>query len=128
MNVEITLTQEGAAAIARLAAFPSRMLPAVARGLDTGLEVALGQATARRFTGKGPFPVSAKRLGVVSGRLRASLRRSAARVEGDTVKASVGSNVVYFGVHEFGFAGTVAVRAHKRVRVYEGEQIGRAHV
>lgn len=116
MQVEITLTQAGAAAIARLSAFPARMLPAVARGLDRGLELALGQATAKRFTGKGPFAVSEKRLGVVSGRLRASLRRSAARVEGDSVRAAVGTNVRYFGIHEFGFNGTVNVKAHKRVR------------
>jgi phage gpG-like protein len=123
MQIEIALTAEGQRAMAGIAAFPDRLLPAIARGVDMGLELALGQTIARRFTGKGPFPVSDKRLGVVSGRLRMSLRRSPAQVQGDVVRAAIGTNVKYFGVHEFGFEGSVQVKAHNRTRTKAGEPV-----
>jgi phage gpG-like protein len=121
VQLDVSLTREGAEAIARFSAFPARLLPTLARGLDTGLELALARTTATRFVGKGPFPVADKRLGIVTRRLSTSLRRSAAVISGDTISARIGTNVKYFGIHEFGFNGTVAVRAHARVRVYAAE-------
>lgn len=68
----------------------------------------------RRFTGKGPFPVAAHRLGVVSGRLRKSLEITEPKLKGRTITFSAGGTVSYFDVHEFGFSGTVRVARHFR--------------
>lgn len=55
-------------------------------------------------------------LGVRTGRLRRSVRPSKARVVAGGVVSSIGSNVKYMGVHEFGFDGEVEVRPHARKR------------
>lgn len=115
MKIDLQLSPEGEHTMAKLAAYPERMRAAICKGLDLGLQVALDQTTKNRFSGKGPFPYAEHRLGVIDGRLRASLRRVPAKVEQTTITAAIGSNVKYFGIHEFGFDGTVQVRAHQRV-------------
>lgn len=59
---------------------------------------------------------------IKSGRLMASISRKAYRD-----RAEVGTNAVYAAIHQFGFEGTVGVRAHRRkVRsrdVREGKRI-----
>lgn len=115
--------------IARMKSAPADMLAAIARGMDKGLALALGQITRDRFTGKGPFDPSLHKLGVGQGktgnRLRSSLRWNVtglpgqpggqpSQVAGNTISGSVGSNVAYAGVHEYGFSGTVNVRAFTR--------------
>lgn len=114
MKLNLTLSSAAQTVIRRVGGMGAQFAPAIARGLDGGLEYALGKVAASRFTGRGPFPVGEHRLGVVSSRLRTSLRRSKATVNGGIVRASVGSNVTYFSPHEFGFSGTVSVRAHAR--------------
>lgn len=81
------------------------VLRAVAREVDTQTQLTVGHITAKRLTGTGPFPVSEHRLGVRTGHLRRSLRGTSAVVEGDTVTSTIGSNVKYAGIHEFG--GTI---------------------
>jgi phage gpG-like protein len=53
-------------------------------------------------------------LHVRTGRLRRSIN-VALTASGNAVVGSVGTNVAYAGVHEFGFDGTVTVRAHLRL-------------
>jgi phage gpG-like protein len=53
-------------------------------------------------------------LRVVSNRLRSSVRASEAQIVGNMVVSSIGSNVKYARVHEFGFDGQVTVREHMR--------------
>lgn len=104
---------------------PQEMLAAIARGMDKGLALALGKITRERFTGKGPFPVGERRLGVRSNRLRSSLRWNVtglpgqaggepSRIAGQTVTGSMGTNAEYAGVHEYGFSGEVQVRSFRR--------------
>ena len=104
---------------------PQEMLTAIARGMDKGLALALGKITRERFTGKGPFPVGDRKLGVRSNRLRSSLRWNVtglpgqaggepSRIDGNTISGSMGSNVEYAGVHEYGFSGEVQVRSFRR--------------
>lgn len=95
---------------------PEAALQAIRRGMNTGLELISSRILTERLTGKGPFPVSAHQLGVRSGRLRQSVRTTAARINGLEVVGSIGSRVVYAAAHEFGFTGTVQVKAHQSTR------------
>lgn len=95
-------------------AAPGRILQAIARTMDLENERLISQIVRQRLTGQGPFDPSQNRLGVRTNRLRSSLRRSNARVEGANVVSSIGSNVAYLAAHEFGFDGDVTVRAHTR--------------
>lgn len=128
-QIKIEIGPEGQALLARLRIAPERIMPAIQRGMDYGAAIALGHITRERFFGKGPFPVIEGKLGVGhkrGGRLRQSLRWNSTGlpgkttggtpsiISGGTVTASMGSNVEYFGAHEFGFNGSVTVRAHTR--------------
>lgn len=100
---------------------PSAMLDAlvqpneeIRKALSLGLDLLAKQAAKERFRGKGPFPVSQNRLGVVSGRLVQDLYGADARITADGYTGQVGSRLEYFGAHEVGFSGTVQVPAHTR--------------
>jgi phage gpG-like protein len=93
-----------------------RASEAVRKAIDLGMLELVQVAMKDRFTGKGPFPVSQKKLGVVSGRLRRDLHTEAARPIATGFSARIGSNVEYFAAHELGFSGTVQVKAHQRSR------------
>lgn len=60
----------------------------------------------------GPRP---KRLGVVTGRLRSNISAKVEKNNGETITATMGTNVVYGKVHEYGFKGTVNIPAFQRV-------------
>jgi hypothetical protein len=94
-----------------------RMAEGVRRGLDRANLIVLSRVQRSRFTGVGPFPVPQQKLGHRSRRLIRSLGASRAIVrQASTLRvgSGIGSNVAYFGVHEFGFEGAVAVPAHQR--------------
>ncbi len=125
MSVAIAFDERSQELVRALRGLPQEMIEAVARGMYKGLALALGKITRSRFTGKGPFPVPQGRLGVRSNRLRSSLRWNVtgqpgqaggerSRIEGNTVTGSMGSNVEYAGVHEYGFTGEVQVRSFRR--------------
>jgi hypothetical protein len=87
---------------------------ALLRGVNEGNAQLLGRINKERLTGQGPFPVPQKRLGVVSGRLRRSMRFSRPTFQRGVLRTAVGSNVSYFGRHEFGGSGQqVRVKAHR---------------
>lgn len=88
---------------------PERMLRAIAGALDLENELTVGHIQATKLSRRGR-----NTLGVVNNRLRSSVRPSRARIAGDKVVSSIGSNVRYAGVHEFGFSGRVTVKAHTR--------------
>ncbi len=115
MSVAISLTKDAEGLMKKLADYPAEMSRALARGLDKANALVTGEMTRNRFTGKGPFPVDEGKLGVRSGRLRSSLRRSKAAINSDgSVVGSIGTNVEYMAAHEYGFEGEVNVRAHRR--------------
>jgi hypothetical protein len=125
-QLSITFDARSQETIRYMQAMPQEMLKAIARGMDKGLALALGKITRERFTGKGPFPVGDRKLGVRSNRLRSSLRWNVtgqpgqpgsgepSKINGQTVTGSMGSNVEYAGVHEYGFTGEVQVRSFRR--------------
>jgi hypothetical protein len=94
---------------------PAHMTEAVRRGMERGAALTVGDITKKRLTGKGPFPVPQNKLGVVTGRLRRSLRWTPARVLNDGVAVDIGASVNYAAAHEFGFTGSVQVKEHTRI-------------
>lgn len=104
---------------------------AIAAGLDKANVIVLSTISRDRFNGVGPFPVAAQKLGHRSRRLVRSLSASRAIVKNHAsldVRTGLGTNVKYFGTHEFGYAGPVKVPAHERERRGGGPKIKvRAH-
>jgi phage gpG-like protein len=89
---------------------PNKILLAASIGMQRGLLFAVGVAQ-REFM-SGPRP---ERLAAVSGRLRASLGAET-KLSGNSVIGRAGATVPYAAYHEFGFRGSMQVRAHTRVR------------
>lgn len=84
------------------------------KNLELGLMMLTTQVQKERFTGKGPFPVADKKLGVVSGRLRRDLHSEKVTITPGRYQGRIGSVVEYFAAHELGFNGKVNVPAHTR--------------
>lgn len=95
-------------------ALPAALMEAARVELDATNQIVLGAVLAKHFTGQGPFAAADHRLGVVTNRLRSSMRTTLATVEEGGLSFQIGSNVEYFGAHEFGFQGAVAVAGHSR--------------
>lgn len=116
----ITLSPEAARLLASCPKWPETLKAAVAKTLDLQLALTVGAIQATRLTGRGPFAPVEGRLGVRTNRTRSSLWAAPAQVAGNLISASIGSNVSYAGLHEFGAtirkttkAGTVRLRANK---------------
>ena len=112
--MNLTLSSNAAAIRAQLSAFPPEMLARIAKAIDLQNELSIGVIQKTRLSRRGPDT-----LGVRTNRLRSSISRAPATVlpNGSGVVSAIGSNVKYAGAHEYGFAGTVEVRAHTRRRV-----------
>lgn len=108
----IKLETNAAQIVKQLETMPKRMQGLIKKAMDQQNQEAVGWIQARRLTGKGPFPVSDRRLGVVTNRLRKSLRATKARVVGNRIESDIGTNVKYAATHEFGFTGSVGVKRH----------------
>jgi phage gpG-like protein len=111
--IETTITASPNLASALKALKPEATLRAIVKGMKRGTMLITAAVQKERLTGKGPFAPSLQRLGVVTGRLRQSVRGTDPQLSGSTVTTSIGSNVKYAAAHEFGFKGTVKVRAHE---------------
>jgi phage gpG-like protein len=114
VKTSIQLTTEAQAILRGLKEMPANLATAVAIAMDKTNEETVGHIKEVRLTGKGPFPSSEGKLGVRTNRLRASLRPSKAVITNGIVQSAIGTNVVYAGVHEFGFQGEEQVAAHTR--------------
>jgi phage gpG-like protein len=98
--------------IAQLQTLPQRTLNAIARAMDQENQLTIGEIKTKHLTGNGPFPVDEHRLGRVTGRLRGSINASESQINGNQVDSSIGSNVKYAAIHEFG--GTIPIPARKQ--------------
>lgn len=87
---------------------------AVAQALDYENELTVGATVRDRMSFPRGVPPTMEGLRVQTGHLRRSLRRSKAVVTANGAVSAIGSNVGYFGPHEFGFQGTVSVKSHER--------------
>lgn len=93
-----------------------RVNEAIRKAIDAGMLELAKVAMKERFTGQGPFPVSQRKLGVVTDRLRRSIHTDPARATPTGFSTRIGSEVQYFAAHELGFSGVVQVKAHQRSR------------
>lgn len=116
IRFELATVTRGARDPLAAAAALTRPNEEVRRAIDRGAQTLLGTAIRERFRGKGPFPVAQHKLGNVSSRLRGSLYNTTPVITGSGYEFRMGSPVEYFGIHEFGFVGSVSVRAHTRKR------------
>ncbi len=116
IHLSIRVTKDQSAALQALRGGFARLLQPLGKAFASGGQEVLGRAVKNRFTGRGPFPVSQNRLGVVTNRLRKSMRSTLPQIDpaGGRVVISMGSNVSYYGPHEFGFRGRVQVKGHTR--------------
>jgi len=101
-TVNIQLTEQAKALIARMETLPARALTAVAGAMDRENLLTIAHIQRAHLTGVGPFPPEQHKLGVRTNRLRNSVTASSASVEGQRVDSAIGSNVIYAAVHEFG--------------------------
>jgi phage gpG-like protein len=130
LTVTIALDPAGRALIARLETAAPRLQSALLAAIDDENQSTIGVITNLRLSRRGPDT-----LGVRTNRLRSSITATKAiLVPGGTITATIGSNVIYAGVHEFGINKTVRVRAHDRTlnrlfgrRVTPFKQSVRAH-
>jgi len=115
-SINIGLTPQAEALLARIRQLPQRALRGIARGLDQANQITIGVIQKEFLSYPKNGPTTPEGLRVITNRLRGSIRASKAVISGDTVQASIGSNVKYAAVHEFGFNGTVMVGGHVRKR------------
>jgi len=109
LTLTIKLTPPAEAVAARVEGFPARMMARMVEVLDLQNQETAGHVAVTKLSQRGSMT-----LGVVTNRLRPSVRPRPATLSGLTVVSSIGSNVKYAAAHEFGFSGTVTVRAHER--------------
>lgn len=105
----VTLTADVAEAIRKLKSLPDTVGPAMAAAMDFENQITVGHIMYRKLSQRGPDT-----LGVVTNRLRGSVRASKSVVTSRQISSGIGSNVKYAGVHEFGYTGTVSVPGFTR--------------
>lgn len=116
--IKATITAKNEQVVAAsLKSLDDRLLQAVQTGLARGLLILVGKVQ-REWIQDGPR-ISGElgpgaRLHSVTGRLRSGMQSSAA-IRGQRVVGRIGNSVKYAAYHEFGFHGTINVRAHSRV-------------
>jgi hypothetical protein len=98
---------------------PDWVLPTMAHSMDLQNQLTLSEIQKDHLSGRGPFPAEEHRLGVRSQRLRAAAWAAKAEVSGGQVNSSIGDNVEYAAIHEFGgrivrkpFSGQVRLRTN----------------
>lgn len=101
--LQVTLSPAAEQIIANFPRLPGRIVAAIARGMNDANQYAVANIQRAHLTGKGPFPPGEHRLGVVTDRLRSSAFASGAQeIAPGRVQSTIGSNVVYAAIHEFG--------------------------
>jgi hypothetical protein len=125
---DIEITSNADDAMRRLRAIPPAMMQAIVRALDLENALTVSWIQEQHLTAPGataPLPPAEHRLRSLSDWLRRGLRASAARAEGNGITSSIGTNVKYAGVHEYGFDGMVTVSAHQRRMPVGATKVGK---
>jgi hypothetical protein len=107
--ISIDLSPEAKAIVKRFETLPARFLQRSVAVLNQQLHLTSAHIQEQKLSERGP-----KTLGVVTNRLRSSVRVVPASIQGNIVEGAIGTNVRYAGVHEFGYSGPVTVKQHVR--------------
>jgi len=112
MELRVELSEEAEAMLSRMRS-SGPVLRQMARAMDRENQFTVAHIASVRMRGNDgkPFPPELHVLGVRTARLRRSLRAVKAEVSGEVIESSIGSNVKYAGVHEFGGRIEVPPRA-----------------
>lgn len=117
-TVRIELSPEAAKLIEQFGSVATWLPGVIAQTLRRENDFTIRHIQQERMQGNNgaPFPASEHKLGVRSKRLRSSLNAPPPVISGNEVISSIGTNVKYAAVHEFGFHEIVQVRPHLRKR------------
>lgn len=107
--ISIQLTDNAAALLKDVQELPQRVSAAICAALDYQNELTIGEIQANQLSARGP-----ETLGVVTGRLRQSIRRTNATATAGGVTSSIGTNVVYAAIHEYGYDDSEGVHSYIR--------------
>jgi hypothetical protein len=102
LEVKLTVPSASQAVLQKMSGLQSEMPKAIKRGLDSGLQFAVGRIKTDRLSGQGPYDPSEHRLGERSGVLRSSLIANPAVISGNTVTGSIDVGTPYAYTHEYG--------------------------
>ncbi|MFZ4774628.1 MAG: hypothetical protein ACOYM3_04650 [Terrimicrobiaceae bacterium] len=105
--IAIQISSEAQALATKLGGLPSRVGPAICRTMRLQNQVTIGHIVDTKLANAGP-----KFLNARSSLLRGSVRASAPRSSGTEISTSIGSNVKYAAVHEYG-CGPYTIRPSK---------------
>lgn len=106
IKLGITITGE-AAVINKFVTLSENASPALKRAMTRAAILLQRYVKQNKLSGR-------PGLNVQTGTLRRSIAYTVEEPQRGTIVATVGTNVKYAGVHEFGFKGVVSVRAHMR--------------
>ncbi len=95
--IRVTLDKKTLQVVRTLRASRALILEAVRVTMDLQNELTVGHIQERKLSRRG-----SETLGVVTNRLRSSVRPAVARIRGSKVLSAIGSNVKYMGAHEYG--------------------------
>lgn len=112
-TVTISFTPQAQAVLARFEKLPQNILIGIKRGMDEANQITVGVIQKEFLSYPKGGPSTLEGLRVQTNRLRSSIRASKAVISGDAVQSSIGSNVKYAALHEFG--GTVHHKARNGV-------------
>ena len=106
MSLTITLSPKAQALLAAAPQWSTAIKEGIRKALNKELDLAVDYIKRVKLTRRGPTT-----LGVINNRLRTSVWQQPAAIAGDVIVASIGSNVRYAGVHEFGGTFTRTTKA-----------------
>jgi phage gpG-like protein len=120
-TIQITFTPQAQAVLNRLQTLTPRILSAMARGMNEANEITVGVIRRDFLSYPKNGPTVPDGLRVITNRLRGSIRATKAVINGTTITSSIGTNVKYAALHEFGGtvkrvlkAGSVRLRTDKK--------------
>lgn len=116
-TIQIILSPRANALLAAAPAWPVTLPRAIADALDKTNEDTTGYIIAKKLSRRAPAIGPKTTLGRITSLLANSAHPTKAFVTGDRILSSIGSNVRYAGVHEFGLSVIVQVRAFNRRQV-----------
>ena len=116
--ISIELSQEAQDLARKLGTLPARVGPALARTMRFQNELTVAHIVLTKLTNAGPTFLNAR-----TSRLRGSVRATSPRVSGFDISSSIGTNVKYAAVHEYG-CGPYTIRARNGKALRWGNATG----